>query len=56
MDRYKPYDKNSIDIDCEREALCLRKQNRCTNHNINRVRVEHDYNVDKFNRLFIEVK
>jgi len=49
----KPYDKNAIDDDAEREAVALRKQGRRANFNEYRQNICSDTNSKiKFNKLW----
>ena len=44
--------KQEIDKQAEREAIALQRQGRMRNTNMDRVRLQAEYNQDKFNRLF----
>jgi len=46
------YNRNEIDKQAENEANALRKQGRQDNANTSRLRIEKDYNLAEFNKLF----
>ena len=44
--------RDEIDKQAEQEAKALRKQGRQDNTNTSRLRIEKDYNLAEFNKLF----